>query len=32
VQNLLDTIIAMFEIEIGDANGGEVGEDDTYVQ
>jgi len=32
VQNLLDTIIAMFEIEIGDADGGEAHEDDAYVQ
>jgi hypothetical protein len=32
VQNLLGTIIAMFEIETGDANGGEAREDDAYVQ
>jgi hypothetical protein len=29
---LLGTIIAMFEIEIGDVDGGKAREDDTYVQ
>jgi len=28
---LLGTIIAMFEIEIGDANGNEARDDDGYV-
>jgi hypothetical protein len=32
VQNLFGTIIAMFEIEIGDADGGKAREDDAYVQ
>jgi len=32
VQNLLDTIITMFEIEIGNADNGKAREDDTYVQ
>jgi hypothetical protein len=32
VQNLFGMIIAMFEIEINDANGGEAREDDAYVQ
>ncbi len=32
MQNLLGTIIAMFEIEIGDADSGEAREDDAYVQ
>jgi hypothetical protein len=31
MQNLLGTIIAMFQIEIGDSNGGEAREDDAYV-
>ncbi len=31
MQNLFDTIIAMFEIEIGDVVGGEACEDDAYV-
>ncbi len=29
---MLDTILAMFEIEIGNADGGEACEDDTYIQ
>jgi hypothetical protein len=32
VQNLLNPIIAIFEIEIGDVDGGEACEDDAYVQ
>ncbi|CAK9236631.1 unnamed protein product [Sphagnum troendelagicum] len=32
VQNLLGTIIAMFEIKIGDINSGEACEDESYVQ
>jgi hypothetical protein len=32
MQNLLGTIIAMFEIEIGDVDGSEAREDDAYVQ
>jgi len=32
VQNLLGTIIAMFEIEIGDTDGSEAREDNAYVQ
>jgi hypothetical protein len=32
VHNLLGTIIAMFEIEIGDTDGGEAHKDDAYVQ
>jgi len=32
VQNLFDTIIAMFEIEFGDADGSEARKDDAYVQ
>jgi hypothetical protein len=31
VQNLFGTIIAMFEIEIGDTDGGEAHEDDAYM-
>jgi hypothetical protein len=31
MQNLFGTIIAMFQIKIGDANGGEACEDDAYV-
>jgi hypothetical protein len=32
VQNLLGTIISMFEIKIGDVNGGEACMDDAYVE
>ncbi len=32
MQNLLDTIIAMFEIEFGDVDGSKAREDDAYVQ
>jgi hypothetical protein len=32
MQNLLSTIIAMFEIEIGNTNDDEAREDDAYVQ
>ncbi len=32
MHNLLGTIIATFEIEIGDTNGGEAHEDDAYMQ
>jgi hypothetical protein len=31
VQNLFGTIIAMFEIEIGNADSGEAHEDNTYM-
>jgi hypothetical protein len=32
MQNLFGTIIAMFEIEIGDVDSGEARKDDAYVQ
>jgi hypothetical protein len=32
MQNLLGTIIAMFEIETGDTNDDEAREDDAYMQ
>jgi hypothetical protein len=32
MQNLFGTIIAMFDIEYGDVDGGEDREDDAYVQ